>query len=208
MESEYETDEYEYSTANDESSTEDESDGYVSEGYDVIVPMEKYSRQFEIDVELVSQEPNIVITLCDSISQIISFNYSMQLVPENYLSVLGLVKNDIINITIDFKSTYMQPNISPKIVIQNAKKLEWQLTNSIRIFIEKEYIHFIDLFDRHEYRSGSGFIINLYKHLILRINNAGNYCVNCDEILKCPGLKPVSCQKKLCYYQYTELGIS
>jgi len=166
------------------------------------------AKQFSLDVESLIQKDNLFVSHANNRHLAITIVYSLDHIPSTYLDILGMNSKDCVKLYLEFGSRYLTAASTPEIKIANAGSIQWQLTNCLKQFVMDNADEYCQKFKNQNYKSSSSYLIGLVDHFISRVNNPGSYCVNCDKDLKYQGLKPVSCGNALCYYQYTELGLS
>uniref|UniRef100_A0A6C0E9J0 PARP catalytic domain-containing protein n=1 Tax=viral metagenome TaxID=1070528 RepID=A0A6C0E9J0_9ZZZZ len=168
----------------------------------------KYEKQFTKDVEFLIESGIVFIPQVNSRMMNLTVLYNISHMSQDYLSILGLDNNKCISLCLNFNAGYLTSLETPTITITDAGSIQWQLMNCLKQFIYNNLQGYIDKYNSNKYHHSDSYITNLIKHFIERVNNPGYYCVNCDKKLKYQGLKPVSCGNALCYYQFTELGLS
>jgi hypothetical protein len=168
----------------------------------------KYEKQFSKDVEFLIDSGLVFVSQVNSRTMDLTVMYNISHISQNYLSILGLDNEKCVKLYINFNNKYLSSLETPVINIFDAGSIQWQLSNCLKQFMYNNLQGYIDKYTVGSYSHADSYLLNMIKHFIERVNNPGYYCVNCDKQLKYQGLKPVSCGNALCYYQYTELGLS
>lgn len=162
--------------------------------------------QFSIDVETLMME-DVFVSKVFSCDQTLTFEYHCSNIPDYLCPIIGIGADATMVFSFDFGNTYLVGLQKPTYKVENAGTIEYQLTNSISLFLDSHHSRFVDEFKNGNYNSNNGYIINIFKLVRDRILRPGNYCINCDKKHKHEGLIPISCGSDLCFFQSTELGL-
>lgn len=165
-----------------------------------------YISQFSIDVEVLMNE-DVFVSKVFSCEQTITFEYHCSNIPDYLCTIIGIEPDTTMRFSFDFGCSYLQGNQKPTYKVENAGMIEYQLTNSIALYMDRNHRTFIDSFEDGTYKTYSSYLMGLYKLIVDRILHPGNYCINCDKKHKHEGLVPISCGSDLCFFQSTELGL-
>lgn len=149
-------------------------------------------KKFQKDVDDLLKK-NIILNIFEDMY--LSFGICHN-ISQEYQDIYG-IEDENIDIILNFEKGYLK--CMPEITINNAGFLSWQLKNCIQLFYET-------LFHKHDKVKNS--LVLLFDRLQDRINNPGKFCVICDCEQDYYSIKPISCSKPLCYFQFTELSIS
>lgn len=174
----------------------------------------KKQNQFEYDMEVFQTMPNLVVTNMMKESEYLCFTFYCSEIPQEYIEIYNLPKDATIHFKIDFDHGYLTNGRVPTFTIDNAGNLTWSIKNSLENFIRNKIPIYTNIYEEQKkdgkpkYTSKDSLLVNLYNHIKQRINNPGKYCVNCDQPVPNPGLRPITCGRELCHYQYTELGLA
>jgi hypothetical protein len=162
--------------------------------------------QFSLDVEELMLE-DVYISKVFSCDQTITFEYHCSNIPDYLCPIIGINTDTTMVFSFDFGNTYLVGKQRPTYKVENAGTIEYQLTNSIALFLDRHHNEYVSAFKNGSYKSYTGYIISIYKRIRDRILHPGNYCINCDKKHKHEGLVPISCGSDLCFFQSTELGL-
>lgn len=162
--------------------------------------------QFSKDVEMLMME-DVVVSKVFSCEQTITFEYDCSLIPDYLCSIIGIEPDTTMVFSFDFANSYLYGNQKPTYKVENLGTIEYQVSNSISLYLDRIHRHFIELFESGSYKSQNGYLIGLFKLIKNRILHPGSYCINCDKKHNHEGLVPVSCGSDLCFFQSTELGL-
>ena len=189
------------SECSDDNMNDDSEIKYIDTGSD-----NPSVKQFSIDVEVLMDE-DVFVSKVFSHEQTITFEYHCSNIPEYLCPIIGIEKNATIVFSFDFGYQYLHGNQKPAYKVENAGIIEYQLINSISLYLDINHQHFIKSFENETYKPNVGYLVSLFKLVRDRILHPGNYCINCDKKHGHEGLVPISCGSDLCFFQSTELGL-
>ena len=152
--------------------------------------------QFTIDIDKINEKGQYYILDYNPKSNVLETSIPLEFTKE-YQSLYNV--SDSIRIKMDFNYNYLKGTIKPVIQLSGGGSLTFQIGNTINYLIDDLYIIYSD--------NKQNFIEVILDRIKERIYNPGTYCVNCDQELPIIGMKPTTCNKQLCYFQYTELGL-
>ncbi len=162
--------------------------------------------QFSKDVEMLMAE-DVFISKVFSCEQTITFEYHSSNIPDYLCPIIGIDSDTAIVFSFDFANSYLFGNQKPTYKVENAGTIEYQISNSISLYLDRNHRNFIDSFAVGTYKCYYGYIVELFRLIRDRILHPGSYCINCDKKHTHEGLVPISCGSDLCFFQSTELGL-
>lgn len=152
--------------------------------------------QFAKDIDKINEKGTYYILDFNIVNATLVTNINLEFTKEyqNLYNVTNTIK-----IKMDFQSSYLKGTFKPIITIIDGGSLTFQIINTINYLIHDFYIVYSDI--------KQNFIEAILDRIKDRVYRPGARCVNCDQNLPIIGLKPTTCDKQLCYFQYTELGL-